>query len=367
MNQKIKIIDSIRDVPVDAYNRVIEQYIDAISSNPHVLAVYQLGTVRNPGISDLDLIVVVDDVIDPMRLNGLRARNEALDGYTKYIFVHDVLVYNRTAFLELHYHLFADDLKLLFGRPLKIAMPPPEEKIILGLQILFDYTAGKLSQFKRLLAGSKLDSRGILLRVGSLKHSANLLKAIGIQDDSLDKFVTTVLEARCEPCRLSVDQIANIFMKSFFQFTRVANLASEHFERKHLGYYSMVDNSVRFRLNTNQAMVFTDCTNLTERQAYQLPLVYYPTAAFFHVLSSMGDKSFLSMRAGQHLSHRGDEIFEINETYRSVRHRRLQSLSDHFAFLHHNRLGFSVAGNPGFVFSCHGIPLPPCLAKSAIE
>jgi hypothetical protein len=58
---QLRLIDLPRDCERAFYDRVLEKVVDGLSRQTEVRAVYQLGGVKHPGISDLDVLVVVDD------------------------------------------------------------------------------------------------------------------------------------------------------------------------------------------------------------------------------------------------------------------------------------------------------------------
>ncbi|MFV1976122.1 MAG: hypothetical protein ACC651_10255, partial [Candidatus Scalindua sp.] len=75
MSNKLSVINDLNEISKNDYKKVIDDYIDAISSNPTVSAVYKMGNISEPGISDIDLIVVVKDCMDPVNIHKLSIRN----------------------------------------------------------------------------------------------------------------------------------------------------------------------------------------------------------------------------------------------------------------------------------------------------
>ena len=57
----MKIIDYPKSHSVEDYNSAIDIHVQEFSQVEGVLAVYQIGGVSTPGISDIDLVVVFED------------------------------------------------------------------------------------------------------------------------------------------------------------------------------------------------------------------------------------------------------------------------------------------------------------------
>ena len=72
------VVDDLRSLDREAYTRATDAFVGALSATPGVLAVLQFGTVRFPGVSDLDLLVLCRDAEYQDVLARVRAETEAL-------------------------------------------------------------------------------------------------------------------------------------------------------------------------------------------------------------------------------------------------------------------------------------------------
>ncbi|MFW5690258.1 MAG: hypothetical protein ACOCVI_03650 [Planctomycetota bacterium] len=361
--QNLTIAESVPSISEDVYRTAITQYLQRVGGNPHLLAVYQMGSISHPGVSDMDLIVVTDDAIDPLKLSELSVFR-GMTAEIKQVFAHDVCLFNRSAFKDVRRIIYVDNLTLLHGDAQPVDDLSDEEDRILALQVLFDFSASRLAQFKAMLSAGQIDTRGVLLRVASIKHSAKLLARLGISDSSLDAFVEKVLDIRARVRATSPTDIGNLFVESLGQFTRVVVLASQVLENEFLGFYCPPSPATRLLLNGGQSMAFCSPEQISDARIHEPGTVWYPTAAFCHFAASARGDSFAARRANQQLAWGGDEQFDLDQRYFDGRHRRLAAISDHDAFLHHNRLTFAMKGHPGFVYSPHGIA-PPSFQTSA--
>ena len=56
-----KLIDKPKYIPLEEYNNLIEKVIVELSKEISIKSIYQIGSIKNPGISDLDLVCVFRD------------------------------------------------------------------------------------------------------------------------------------------------------------------------------------------------------------------------------------------------------------------------------------------------------------------
>jgi hypothetical protein len=59
--QAFQLIDLPRVAERERYVRTVEKVVAVLSQHAFVHSIYQVGSVRHPGISDIDLLVIVDD------------------------------------------------------------------------------------------------------------------------------------------------------------------------------------------------------------------------------------------------------------------------------------------------------------------
>ena len=65
---RIEIVKDIKLIDPKAYDDAIESYISLVKKNRSVAAIYKMGSVQHPGISDIDLVVVVNNDFDPFSI-----------------------------------------------------------------------------------------------------------------------------------------------------------------------------------------------------------------------------------------------------------------------------------------------------------
>jgi hypothetical protein len=346
---RLQFVRDIMDLDYDFYNGVVRRYIEQISKLAFVKSVYQIGSVRDPGISDVDLIVVVDEHCDPPKANLLSVFNNGFHKQSANIFLHDIHLHNQQTFEKIMYSNYCDNMRLLYGVDQHLITPEEPEKDILSLQIIFDFVASRLAQFQQFLASGQISVRGMLVRVSSIKHSYSLLTRIGIEDTEIKDFISKIETFRREHKRVSDRDLYEAFISSFYHFTRIVQLASRFFIEKYLNFYTTIDKSNSLKLNPQFTVKFIEDACSQYKDIKIEPTIYYPQEVFFHYLAYIDSAGWFAEKAKLQLGFSGDEVYDIDESYTRVLDKRLKSISDHLSFLIFNMANFSMRGNPGFL------------------
>lgn len=175
-----QMTDAPRFVPVQDYDRCVDRYVRAVRGREGVLAVYQMGGVSSPGLSDLDLIVVVDGTFRGHAYHDLSVRRVLGEAdAAPYLFIHDVMVIDVDSFRRLAFINYASDLRLLWGEPLEVDPLTPDEERFVKLAILCDFTLMRLHQFEAFSQHRVFPIRGHIVRGSSVKHSIALADFMG--------------------------------------------------------------------------------------------------------------------------------------------------------------------------------------------
>jgi hypothetical protein len=194
------IYGKINLVPLTAYEELISNYVDIVKEVTGVKSIIQIGSFTVPGLSDIDIIVIVDDKNPPDWEDiSIRKLLKGQKGYE--VIAHDVFVYPE--YLSKHIEgLFYIDRKIILygddiGGQLSVEMVE-DLKLILS----FEYTVHRLETLVMLTALTNTNIRDILLFVSTLRHTYMLLanfKIISRQD--CEKRIKEIEDLR----KLSID------------------------------------------------------------------------------------------------------------------------------------------------------------------
>lgn len=155
------------------YEKSVSRMTDRLMQLPQVAAVYQIGSVSVPGISDLDIVAVFKNgVTSDFNPLSVLEKNE------RYLFVHSLFGVNETEFAVLNKFLLQIDYVFLSGN--KIAQEEnewsKEETHKLKRQIALEYVLKNLitAIIQKQLGTIKL--RSLLLEANALKYDFELLE-----------------------------------------------------------------------------------------------------------------------------------------------------------------------------------------------
>ncbi len=108
--------------------------IDYFSNIPNIVSIYQFGNITSPGISDIDMLIVVKEG-EKCLLNGF----ENLPDQYKYLFTHGMMALNEKHFHQNHHFTLWSDYIFLSGND--IAKDFKEEKTLVEIEALKIQTA----------------------------------------------------------------------------------------------------------------------------------------------------------------------------------------------------------------------------------
>lgn len=113
---KYKLIDKPQFVSREIYNEVTDKLISKLISNTNVISIYTIGHVGNPGISDIDMLIIVKDncmLADNFRVN--------MSGQEKYLFLHQPYACSKSGFIKAETFSFFHNYNLVHGKDIRTA------------------------------------------------------------------------------------------------------------------------------------------------------------------------------------------------------------------------------------------------------
>lgn len=358
-----KFIDIPKYYDMDVYGFYINKYIEEVKKINGVLSIYQIGGIKNPGISDIDLVVVVNEIFNYFDFPKLSVKNVFKnDPIALYLFTHDVAIMDKDSFLNVNYIAYFTNLKYLYGEKLTQVKLQEEEEKVVSFAILVDYTISRLHQFQT-TNKSFFSIRNNIIRTSSIKHSIALGRRIGINYDFQQ------IENKMEIIRnnwfenedkgLIVDLLnesKELFLKLVIEANKIFQSQILYFaanEYKNL-LLMMVDNhAITIFLDTNYNFEKENWVGLTkifnEMTEKENSLLLYPRELFFHYLTykEIGDQYFQQKLIGKLTN--SNLIFSVQELYKSTVKKRCLYISKFYSFLNRNRIYFSsLIGYPGF-------------------
>jgi hypothetical protein len=151
------------------YTETINRYIDFISRYSDVIAAYQIGNISVPGVSDLDLILVLKDRLEDSKPHNYSIVN--LDNKDRYFFMHSPYFLNEHVFTNIRKYFPVFDLKLLYGKELFVKEVEQGHKELVGLSSVIEYIPYLMSNYLDAILSRAANIRVLLCFLNSLKYS----------------------------------------------------------------------------------------------------------------------------------------------------------------------------------------------------
>jgi hypothetical protein len=174
-----RAVDRTHQASLLDYNAARTAYIDLLAGIPGVCSVYQVGSVGVLGLSDIDLIVVFDDV-EPLRLRRISVGN--LERQHRYLLCHEPWFVSRSTFCNLSDWFPVFEAKHVYGESLEFRRSPPNVhvKLLILLQFLIAKLPSDLAIYS--CVNDRFYERTMIAMINSLKHSLILGNQCGIAD-----------------------------------------------------------------------------------------------------------------------------------------------------------------------------------------
>jgi hypothetical protein len=159
------------------YTRAISRFVEKVSMSPSVVGVFQIGSVSRPGISDIDLVVVLRDGTKEVPVDLRRALAlEGLGPLDRCAFMHGPFVFDERSApgLFLHY-----DIRSLIPHAGDVAVFGHDElNAARDVALLVDFTIELYQQFLLCLTTRRLRVRPTLCLLQSFVYSLETFQRI---------------------------------------------------------------------------------------------------------------------------------------------------------------------------------------------
>lgn len=177
-------------VPPSKYKDVIASMVDRLKQKEGIISIFQMGSVLHPGISDIDMLVVLKENV-AFRLNPL----EGLTKTERYLFVHPLLCATKTDFFEAQQFTFYRNWRLLWGEQLPAREDELSEEEIkcVQTQTALEYLISNYINLTILRIHRIINVRGLLLNMKAILYD---LKLLGVSSGALYELLEKLTEWR---------------------------------------------------------------------------------------------------------------------------------------------------------------------------
>jgi len=152
------------------YDNALDECLERISKVTGIKSVYQFGSVKHPGISDLDIMVVAEDNTNiDFDISNIRSANSS------YIFKHGPFAVTKSAAENIVTQSFTTNLRLLYGEDILGNLKAAGAGNTSGNQIALEYLLRAYISITLQLKSEIIRARSSLLNLAALKYDFRLL------------------------------------------------------------------------------------------------------------------------------------------------------------------------------------------------
>jgi len=152
---------------------LVGRYMDL----PGVVSVCTMGSVRAPGLSDIDFVIVIDDSFEKERAGELHHRAPDVD--TRMV-IHAPVVLHVSELPAAKYLLYMTNLQEVAGKIPGALASLEQHSPLLDVCILLDFSEARLCQYANVISTGSLDQRHWATVFWSLTHSCDIMDRMGI-------------------------------------------------------------------------------------------------------------------------------------------------------------------------------------------
>lgn len=341
------------------YTDKINDYIKAITVFEGVIAVYSMGSIKCPGLSDIDLIVIIDDDFQEADKLSVRRYIQGSE-----FFIHDVLVFNKAIFQEVQYILYASNLTLLWNKN-EFDIPIPyelseDEKIYQSISLGLDFAVSRVYEYLLVEEEKVINMRSWYTRIHSFVHTYDLLckiipnKQIPNDIHLLVKKLFELREDWNNDITITDDRFLDLFHKTKSAFTYSLDSILEEVYK--------CTNIHDLRLNKIQAStwecVFDDTKkynteivktiNIRGKNIFYSRL-YLPYRYIYHVLGYISEGAKITKKYRKYQWTSG----YLDQDYFFFQQKRISAIQSHISFLKHKKINYSMSGWNIFLPTAH--------------
>lgn len=356
---------------VHQYDDARKRMIDFLYARPDVKSLYEFGSVGAPGLSDLDLAVVLnakpnEDISEYLSIQNIPPLvNQMMNGGT-------LMVFRSKDFVDI---MMWDDvnLNLLHGFEHNIRKLSEDEKKYVELCRVVDWLPERCS---RLIEVIKTKHVPVQRTVGYLYSTVHSLKCIirilGQSDVTWDSFITTVNKIRSSWFNYTMEELQEFLIEAVFNGINVSfstlRLFGEYCANKHfyinspvLNAYLKIKDTLEFRF-VDLKYVSSECA-LTHSRPMKI-VIPVPDLFYQHFLIYGSVDGRIGNVLNKNISppFSGQDRGKIAPELNTVLVRRMTLANSMAQFLYENKFQRGL-----FKFGWYYIPPSDCEEKSKIR
>lgn len=168
------------DCHIELYDQAVKEYISLVSGFPEVIAILQIGNVGVAGISDIDLVVILDDNYTCLNNYSFYQISDVFHN----LLMHDVFIIPYTISSDIRLIAPVFDMKVVYKNDLNIIDFKIEPNFYEKFVLLADLMGTSVNkEYDRWYCEKLKDVKLIIARLNALKYPIYMIKDLCMSSD----------------------------------------------------------------------------------------------------------------------------------------------------------------------------------------
>lgn len=167
-------------VAPEVYENTLDKIVDFLKKEAAVKAIYRLGNINHPGISDLDLVVLFKDE-STCELNP----DNFLNSDDKYLLTHEIFGASESQFKKVIHYSFWDNLKCIWGEPMELdgsqIVLSEQEKAFYKTQIGLEFLQKNYIELSIQKKYGVIKMRSLIQEIKGVRYDLDFLNIQGLK------------------------------------------------------------------------------------------------------------------------------------------------------------------------------------------
>ena len=344
-----RIYGIIEPVSLDKYDEIVNSYVEKICRLPAVDSIIQMGSYSAPGLSDIDLIVTIDESkpLPKWEELSLIKMSQNLEG--REVVAHDIFCIPVTMAKRISGYFYVDKQIVHYGKELN--SNKYDKMMIERLQklVFMDYLIFNFVNLFETLKLKSIQARRMALFVSTFRHTYSLAQTFGLSDKvkrnidilEIENFRQRILEGSFK--KASLGKIINNYLIISAELIRLLGTSLGLQDDNELDFYPI--NHKKSYLAFAKPEIFVELFQIFVNQQRKFwagkyySIIPIPKIAISHIAEYCMIDDINKARLNKPLRIKCDNK---SNKFLSARKERLDIVIDHWDFL--NRTNYRASG-----------------------
>ena len=345
---------SIQTVDVSYYEDIIHNYLNVIQGQKGIISVIQIGSFTAPGLSDIDIVVVVDENDFPA-WDKISLVLNSQDMPHNEVLMHDIFVIPSSISKYIESFFYVDQQTVLFGDKIG-GLIPTEEVSRYKVLIAFEYSVHRLDVLMSMLKKQEISFREVLLFVSTLRHTYRMLSDLRLVDlVEAESKIIEIEKLRKDALRGKTHNLDAWAEKSI----KLLHMACSILGEKMYGALNTNVPVTNWILSNKKLIVNVEDEQIVGlwkkilklQQAAKLPRFVFIIPLSSYIYHHVQNYLNLSSNEGAYLraefNGKSENFIKVSEEYQQLLAKRAEMVVSHWKFI--DRTGYFKASGRGYI------------------